>query len=405
ETAATAAATRFANGTLARTSYGNLAVAIDKAKAKVETLSTVDRRLGFRTWQWRLDTRLEGRVADSGWVGFFDRTSNRLQSVSIPPVQIFDAHGHDVTPKGTHWGLVTTSGQQYLTLSLDDSGLPLPYTIDPGAYRTNATVSSTNASGTFTLTTPATVNAEDLLLVHEAGKATAATATFPALPTDNSGGNAWAQVAGTNVANVTIDQFVWWKWAVSADGGKTVTVTIPSSTTPSVTTAVVDVYKGLDSTQASPQTTGATNTGTGSRKFTSPAITPSGATTQEHMIMMVSGTFATSTAWSATVIATGGTWAVQSSGTNIGSASAQSMATYDSVTSANTAYAATASGNVWGATTSSVTSAFGFSDDVTNPANSITATNVTGGVYLAAASGATGTLYYKGDAAGSFQLQ
>src|SRR5439155_21155517 len=33
------------------------------------------------------------------------------------------------------------------------------------------------------------------------------------------------------------------------------------------------------------------------------------------------------------------------------------------------------------------------------------ATNVTGNAYLAAASGATGTLYYKGNAAGSFQLQ
>src|SRR5438105_2646981 len=99
EAAATAAATRFANGTLARTSYGNLAVTVDKAKARVETLSTVDHRLGFRTWQWRLDTRLEGRVADSGWVGFFDRTSNRLESVSIPPVQIYDARGRDVTPK------------------------------------------------------------------------------------------------------------------------------------------------------------------------------------------------------------------------------------------------------------------------------------------------------------------
>ena len=293
---ATGTAHRFAHGTLARTPYGSHAVVVDKARAKVETLSTVEHRLGFHTWQWRLETKLEGRVADSGWVGFFERTSNRLMSVSIPPVKIVDARGRDVTPDGARWGLVTNDGQQYLTLALDDSELPIPYTIDPGAYRTNVTNSSTAASGTFTLTVPATVNAKDLLLVHEAGKATTATSTFPTAPTDNSGGNAWAQVSGTNVANTTVDQFVWWKWAVAGDATSTVTVTIPSSTLPAVTTAVVDVYKGLDSTASGPQTTGATNVGTTSRKFTTPAITPTGATTQEHMIMMVSGTFATSMA-------------------------------------------------------------------------------------------------------------
>src|SRR5438067_7264591 len=229
EAAATAAATRFANGTLARTSYGNLAVTVDKAKARVETLSTVDHRLGFRTWQWRLDTRLEGRVADSGWVGFFDRTSNRLQSVSIPPVQIFDAHGHDVTPKGTHWGLVTTSGQQYPTLSRDDSGLPLPYTIDPGALRTSTTATSTAGSGTFTITIPSTVNAKDLLLIQETSKETTATATVPSVPTDGTtGGNTWASIMGTAVANATIEQYVFWKWAVSGDASQAATVTIQS---------------------------------------------------------------------------------------------------------------------------------------------------------------------------------
>src|SRR5436305_354254 len=80
-----AAARRFGHGTLGRTSYGSQAVVVDKAQAKVETFSTVDHRLGFHTWRWRLDTELEGRVADSGWVGFFERRSNRLESVSIPP--------------------------------------------------------------------------------------------------------------------------------------------------------------------------------------------------------------------------------------------------------------------------------------------------------------------------------
>src|SRR6266545_4570151 len=142
DTTSSAGQTRFANGTLARTRYGNQAIVIDKAQGKVETLSTVGRRLGFHTWRWQLDTALEGRVADSGWVGFFTK-SQRLESVSPPPVAIFDQAGHDVTPKGARWALETVGRQQYLTLSLDDAKLPLPYTIDPGVYRTNATASST----------------------------------------------------------------------------------------------------------------------------------------------------------------------------------------------------------------------------------------------------------------------
>src|SRR5207245_7245750 len=121
-----------------------------------------------------------------------------------------------------------------------------------------------------------------------------------------------------------------------------------------------------------------------------------GATTQEHMIMMVAGNFLTSTAWAASVNATGGTWTVQPSGTNTGSATSESMATYDSDTTANTAYAATASANVWGTNTDSVTSAFGFSDDTAAPSNSITITNGSGTAYMTTATGATGTLYYNG---------
>ncbi len=393
----------YANGTLRSTAFGSDAITVNGQKA--EEFLTVDRKLGTHTWRWHIDTKLEARVSGRGWVGFFDRRTSRLMSVAMLPAKIFDSNGHDVTPAGLRWRIDVVKKQQYLTLTLNDAKLPSPYTIDPGAYRTNNTASSTNASGTFTVTIPATVNADDLLLVHEAGQSTTATATFPSTPTDNSGGNTWATVSGTNVANATVDQFVWWKWAVSADASKTVTVTIPSSTSPTVTTAVVDVYKGLDSTKGGPQTTGATNT-LANKKFNTPAITPSGGTTQEHMIMMVAGDSASGPAWPATVAAGGGTWAVQPSGANNGSSGASmAVATYDSDTSANTAYAATQTGNIFGSITNSVTSAFGFSDDVTAPSNSITITNGGGTSYMTAASGATGTVYYNGTNAGSFQLQ
>src|SRR2546427_12730631 len=124
----------------------------------------------MHTWRWRLDTPLEARVSDRGWVGFFDRRTNRLMSVAMPPVKIFDATGKDITPNKLAWRLEVIKRQQYLTVTLDDGKLPLPYTIDPGAYRTNNTASSTNASGTFTLTISAAANAKERLLVREEGK-------------------------------------------------------------------------------------------------------------------------------------------------------------------------------------------------------------------------------------------
>ena len=153
-TASAAAATRFANGTLARTDYGSESITIDRVNAAVESFSTVGRRLGLHTWRWRLDTPLAGRVSDRGWVGFFDRKSNKLESVSIAPVQILDNRGRNITPQGARWGLVVRGKQQYLTLTLDDSKLPIPYTIDPAVYRTNATASVAGAGGTFTVTGP-----------------------------------------------------------------------------------------------------------------------------------------------------------------------------------------------------------------------------------------------------------
>ena len=405
-TASAAAATRFANGTLARTDYGSESITIDRVNAAVESFSTVGRRLGLHTWRWRLDTPLAGRVSDRGWVGFFDRKSNKLESVSIAPVQILDNRGRNITPQGARWGLVVRGKQQYLTLTLDDSKLPIPYTIDPAVYRTNATASVAGAGGTFTVTVPGTVNAKDLMLVQESAKTSAgATATFPTAPTDNSGGNTWAQITGSAViSGVLLEQYVWWKWATSGDAGSTVTVTRPGGTLVD-TTAMVDVYRGLDSTKAGPQQTAVTTSNAASRTFKTPALTATGATTQEHLIMLGSVNFATSTAW-ASVNATGGTWGLDASQSGTLSAT-QGMANFDFDTAANTVMAATTTGNYFGAVTNSVSSAFGFSDDVTAPTNSITLTNVTGNAYLAGSpvTGATGTVYYNTGAAGSFQIQ
>jgi hypothetical protein len=396
--------TKHANGATRTTPFGGETVAVTPSGA--EQYLTVRKQQGKRTWRWQLTTKFDTRETSTGWVGFFDRMSNRLESVAIPPVQILDARGREITPKGARWVLETTGKQQYLTLTLDDTKLPLPYTIDPGIFRVAASATSVAASGTFTVSIPATANPKDLLLVHETGQATTATATVPAVPTDASGGNLWASITGTNVANATVDQFIFWKWAVAADAGKAVTVTIPGSTSPTVTSATIEIYRGLDSTKASPQTTGATATAT-AKKLITPAITPSGATTQEHMFMEAGANFNTSTTWSATIVnTTGGTWALQTS--TIGSATVEAQASYDLDTAANTAISSTTNAvNNFGGNTNAVTSAFGFSDDVTAPTNSISLTNVSGNAYLAGSpvTGTTGTLYYNTGAAGSFQIQ
>src|SRR5207237_1294089 len=49
----------------------------------------------------------------------------------IAPVAILDAGGRDVTPADARWSLHRAASGWSLELALDDSALPLPYTIDP----------------------------------------------------------------------------------------------------------------------------------------------------------------------------------------------------------------------------------------------------------------------------------
>ncbi len=58
----TAAATRFASGSLARTDGGTQAITINKPKGAVEAFATAGRRLGFHIQRWRLGTWMALRV-------------------------------------------------------------------------------------------------------------------------------------------------------------------------------------------------------------------------------------------------------------------------------------------------------------------------------------------------------
>ena len=61
----------FRNGQLANTSFGTQVITLKNPKADIEQFLTVNRKVGVHSWKWLLDTELEGRIAQSGWVGFF----------------------------------------------------------------------------------------------------------------------------------------------------------------------------------------------------------------------------------------------------------------------------------------------------------------------------------------------
>ena len=132
-----------------------------------EELLTVSKHQGRRTWRWRLDTRLAPRVTPQGVVGFFE--GKRLTSMQIEPVAILDARGHDVTPRGLHWSVSKTGKHTWLELTLDDTKLDAPYTIDPTiTFRATGAVAASASGTTINVTVPAGAVAQDLLLLHVA---------------------------------------------------------------------------------------------------------------------------------------------------------------------------------------------------------------------------------------------
>lgn len=116
---------RHVNGYARTTPFGRETVTV--ASQRVEQYLTVHERQGPTTWRWQIDASARP-VLQGGSV--FVGTRDMLQ---IEPVRIFDAHKRDVTPAGLEWGLQRGKGAWYLTLSLDDAKLPLPYVIDPAS--------------------------------------------------------------------------------------------------------------------------------------------------------------------------------------------------------------------------------------------------------------------------------
>jgi hypothetical protein len=169
---------RFTHGAERRTSFGREAITIERRKT--EEFLTVEKRQGTRTWRWTLAAgNLQPQLAPDGGVEFLlpgpaerhdhaghvhFHTASLHSDFRLLPVEILDAQGRNITPKGLRWSLAGSGASRTLELRLDDSRLPLPYVIDPAITLRNFTQVGVAATGTITLSKPAGVLPNDFLL-------------------------------------------------------------------------------------------------------------------------------------------------------------------------------------------------------------------------------------------------
>ncbi|HEX9599386.1 MAG TPA: hypothetical protein VF963_08420, partial [Gaiellaceae bacterium] len=340
-----------------------------------EELLTVSKHQGRRTWRWRLDTQLGPRVTPQGVVGFF--AGKRLTSLQIEPVAILDVRGHDVTPRGLHWSVSKTGKHTWLELTLDDTKLDAPYTIDPTITFRAAGAVATSAGTTINVTVPAGAAAQDLLLLHVA----VVSATIPSTPAN------WNLVAQTNTASGAFSQAVFWKAAQSGDIGNPVAVTIPAAAAVGVVTA----YRGVDTQSGTIAQTAVSSTAN-SKDVTCPGLTTSAA----NEMLLCAGSIAINGTWPAS----GGGWTSRATGANGTNAS---LGWYDQfVAVSGTTVASNAFVGVSGSNKRNVGNNFAVAVDGTVPINGpigIAGVSPAGIAYLSG-----GTIYYRGSAAGAFQI-
>ncbi len=158
----------FKHGVSRKGSFG--VQTITMSPGNVEEFDTVVAHHGVKTWQWHLGTpSLKPYLSPDGSVHF--RSTGKQVGLHVLPVQVYDASGNAVTPTGARWSLRRAKDGWLLELRLDDSTLPVPYTIDPsvssvtfagspqtGLARSTWTVGFTTSS-TGTLTTGSTITA------------------------------------------------------------------------------------------------------------------------------------------------------------------------------------------------------------------------------------------------------
>ena len=160
--------TSFKAGAVRSTAFGSETITL--AGMSAEEFLTVKRRQGPRTWRWTLDSSSRPRVTPNGGIEFLD-AHGRPVLMNIAAPAILDRNGKRLATGPLHWQVTKDGGQSVLTLRLDDTRLPVPYTIDPAITLTASAYTvvkgaGSKKAGTFSVTIPAGSQAGDMLVVQ-----------------------------------------------------------------------------------------------------------------------------------------------------------------------------------------------------------------------------------------------
>ncbi len=197
---------RHAWGVERPTSFGREAIVV--AAPRTEEYLTVDRRLGPRTWRWRLESHKSIPRLEADGSMSLSADGARAGIRVLPPV-VYDADGRDVTPAGTQWSLERRGSSRFLTLRVDDSSLPVPYVIDPIAIvGSPGGTGSTKNGSPLSVATPSGVATGNLMIATVSLRDATATLTPPV---------GWALQASVATAGPTSKQYVYTKVATASE--------------------------------------------------------------------------------------------------------------------------------------------------------------------------------------------
>lgn len=133
---------RYRHGLIRRDQFGYETSVL--SNQTVEELQTVVKRTGDHVWSWRLTAPgLRAEDETGGGIEFKARSGAPVSRLSA--VAIYDRSGTEVTPTGAHWSLRRVNGGWMIELRLNDSRLPVPYTIDPAIVNIQTEIASSYA--------------------------------------------------------------------------------------------------------------------------------------------------------------------------------------------------------------------------------------------------------------------
>ncbi|MDX6396805.1 MAG: hypothetical protein QOJ43_213, partial [Gaiellaceae bacterium] len=373
---------RRANGEWRATRFGSEAITLGTDDP--EHFLTVDRRVGVRTWTWKLETDLHSRLLPNGGVGFVDSKTRRVTDLTIAPVAIFDSGGKDVTPAGLRWEL--GGGGKTLRLNLNDESLPEPYVIDP-AFRSIGTVAAGAAAATVAPAVPAGVVPGDQLIAFVSS--TAATATLDVAPPAG-----WTLVR-TDSSTTFVKLWTFRKQATASEPATyTFTFQDPTGTNVNKTSrAIVAAYSGIMSSAPIDGNYGNNSAGASNRTANVPGVSTTGTNRISIWTIANSGTATTTNPTINAVV----------SAERIDSTTAPSLEVADAAEPTAFGPATVGTGNVLSAAARWAAQVFSLIPDTTAPTQTLAVTEGTNpaGQFF---NSTTSTHYYNTAAVGDFTV-